>query len=116
MPSLLYSLESLLSSLHCFFFSDAFAESEILMGRNTDKEGRREKEIHPLPPAACAESASGLCSLQILPVANTHSLFPAIIEDTGRTAAIILLSGGLVLSITWEQVGNSLPYNNPQVQ
>jgi len=112
MPSLLYSLESLLSSLHSFFFSDAFAESEIPMAGNRDKEGRRKKEIHPLPHASSTENASGLWSLHILPAANTHLLFPAIIEDIGRAAVIVLLSGGLVLSITQEQIGNALPYTN----
>ena len=84
------------------------------MAGNIDKEGRREREIHPLPHAPSTENASRLWSLQILPAANTHLLFPAITEDIGRAAVIILLSGGLVLSITQEQIGNALPYNNSQ--
>lgn len=80
------------------------------MAGNIDKGGRREREIHPLPPAP--GNAPGLWSLQILPAANTHSLFPAILEDTGRAAVIISLCGGLVLSITQEHTGNVQLYNN----
>lgn len=73
------------------------------MAGNTDRGGRREGEIHPLPPAP--GNAPGLGSLQTLPAANTHLLFPATLEDTGRAAEIISLCGGLVLSITQELTG-----------
>lgn len=72
------------------------------MAGNTDRGRRREGEIHPLPPAP--GNAPGLGSLQTLPAANTHLLFPAILEDTGR-AASDNLCGGLVLSITQELMG-----------
>lgn len=78
------------------------------MAGNIDKGGRHEREIHPLPPAP--GNAPRLWSLQILPAASSHLLFPAILEDTGRAAVII--SDGLVLSITQKQIGNALLYNN----
>lgn len=77
---------------------------------NTDRGGRHEREIHPLPPAP--GNAPALWSLQILPAANTPSLLSAILEDTARAAVRISLSGGLELSITQQQTGNALLYNN----
>lgn len=82
------------------------------MAGSTDRGGRGEREIHPVP-AAAPGNAPGLGACRFLQQQTLSLLFPAMPEDTGRAAEMILLCGGLGLSITQEQTGNALLHNTP---